>query len=62
MISFYKKLLPLMRISCSFICFGSLVKRVGIPVLNYIPLSYPNRTVEEEKMANNVKNRVHLQK
>ena len=50
MMSFYEKLLPLVRISYSLICFGNLAKRVGIPVLNYIPLCYLNRIVEVEKM------------
>lgn len=39
--------------------FGSLAKRVEIPV-NYTLLGYLNRIVEAEKMVSNVKNRVHL--
>lgn len=57
--SFHEKLLPLVSISYSLICFGNLAKRVGIPVLNGIPLCYLNRMTEVEKLANNVKNRVH---
>lgn len=59
MMSFHEKLLPLVSISYSLICFGNLAKRVGNPALNCIPLCYLNRMVEVEKMANNVKNRVH---
>lgn len=59
-IFFTKSCFPLMKISRILIYFGSLDKREEIPVVNYTPQGYLNRMVEAEKMANNVKNRVHL--